>query len=64
MIVNSIDKIKPDSGRYVLLTDLGTEGLHVVSQHYNVEDCIAAMSKSPWTSHAILELVSITTTPR
>lgn len=57
MIVNTTDAIKPESGRYILLADAGVEGLVVVSQCYSLEQCIEAMSVSPWSRHAIVQLM-------
>lgn len=60
-IINT-DRIKPDGGDYLVLADLGSEGLTVDSQHETVEDAIAGMAKSTWSRNTLVKVVSLTCT--
>lgn len=56
MIICSSDKINFDDGIYVLLSDLGCEGLSVVGQYHTPEEAILGMD-AHWTSLALVQIV-------
>ena len=55
MIINNTTKISTEGGHFIVLSDMGSEGLAVVSQHDTLEDAIGALD-SGYSSQAIVEL--------
>jgi len=57
-IINT-DRIKPDKGDYLILADLGSEGLTIDAQCESLEDAITAMAKSTWSNNTLVKVVDI-----
>ena len=55
MIICGTDKIKYDDGIYVLLSDLGCDGITVVGQYHTPEEAIAGMDDC-WTNLALVKI--------
>ena len=62
MIICGMDKINYDDGAYILLSDLGTEGITVVGQYHTVEEVIGGMDDH-WTNLALVKIVEFEVTP-
>ena len=60
MKVNSIGQIDSNAGQWLVLTDYGTEGIAVTSQHDRVEDAILALGEQSTGSEAIVLLPDLT----
>ncbi len=58
MIICGMDKINFDDGVYILLSDLGTEGITVVGQYHTPEEAILAMD-DVWTNLALVRLIEM-----
>ena len=56
MIICGTDKIQWDDGKYILLSDLGTEGITVVCQYHTLEEAILGMDDA-YTNLALVQLV-------
>ena len=56
MIICGTDKIKYDDGVFILLSDLGTEGITVIGQYHEPEEAILAMDDC-WTNLVLVKLV-------
>ncbi len=56
MKLNKIDSIDPKGGDWLVLTDYGTEGIAVTSQHKRVEEAILALGEHGTGSEAIVLL--------
>ena len=55
MYLNTIDKIDPKKGEFLLIYDYGTDGLSVANQFKTVEEAIKQVEQGNW---AILRLVN------
>ena len=60
MIICGTDKINYDDGKYILLSDLGTEGIAVAGQYHTLEEAIHGMDDA-WTNLALVQLVEFET---
>ena len=59
MIVNKIDEIKEKDGDYLVIQDLGAEGLNISSQHKTIEGAISGLSETYNSACAIFKLVRV-----
>ena len=57
MVVNKIDKIKEKDGDYLVIQDLGSEGLNISSQHKTVGGAVRGLSETYNSSCMIVKLV-------
>jgi len=55
VIICGMDKINYDDGVYVLLSDLGTEGITVVGQYHTPEEAIQGMDDM-WTNLVLVKI--------
>jgi len=61
MIICGMNKINYDDGIYVLLSDLGTEGITVVGQYHTIGEAIAGMDDH-WTNLALVQIAEFEVT--
>lgn len=59
MVINKIDKIKEKDGDYIVIQDLGSEGLNISSQHKTLEEAIKGLSETYNSQYAIVKLVKL-----
>jgi hypothetical protein len=60
MILNGIDKIRPEDGKYLVLVDNGSEGLSVHGHFNSPHAACDAMTRSPYASWALVRIVDLT----
>ncbi len=56
MVINGTNKIDPKKGDYILLSDLGCEGITVVEQFKTPDKALEALATTDFSRLTIVEL--------